>query len=86
MMLIPCPHCGPRNEDEFLCWSESEPRRPRDPSALSDDQWNDYIYNRTNPKGPNRERWWHVRGCRRWIVVERNTVTHEITGAEVPTR
>lgn len=86
MMVIPCPHCGPRNEDEFLCWSESEPRRPLNPDSLSNEDWIDYVYNRTNAKGESRERWWHVRGCRRWIVVERNTVTHDIRGAEVPSR
>ena len=57
MMLIPCPHCGLRNEDEFVCWSEATPQRPSDPSQLSDAHWNDYIYNHTNPQGWSLERW-----------------------------
>ena len=82
MMLIPCPYCGSRNEDEFVCWSESEPRRPKDPFALDDAAWVDYVFNHTNPKGWSRERWWHARGCRRWIEIERNTLTHEIRAVE----
>jgi len=78
MMLIPCPHCGPRNEDEFVCWSEADPRRPPDPAALDDSAWNDYLYRHDNPKGWSRERWYHARGCGRWIVIERNTVTHVV--------
>ena len=80
MMLIPCPFCGPRNEDEFTCWSEAVPR-PVEPSSLSDAQWCDHVYNHRNPKGRVREQWWHARGCRRWILVERDTLTHEIASA-----
>ena len=82
MMLIPCPHCGLRNEDEFVCWSESTPQRPSDPSQLSDAHWNDYIYNHTNPKGWSLERWFHSRGCARWLRIERHTVSHEIRTVE----
>lgn len=60
MILIACPHCGPRNEDEFLCWSSSEPRRPADPEALDDAEWVDYVYFHDNPKGRSRE----ARACR----------------------
>jgi sarcosine oxidase, subunit delta len=82
MMLIPCPHCGPRNEDEFVCWSEANPQRPQDPSLLDDAQWNDYLYYHTNPKGWSIERWFHARGCARWFKIERHTVTHEIRNVE----
>ena len=78
MLLIACPHCGPRNEDEFLCWSEAEPRRPADPDALGDEQWVEHVYTHGNPKGVSLERWWHQRGCQRWLLVERDTVTHVI--------
>ena len=81
MIVIPCPHCGPRNEDEFVCWSEAVPRPP-DPAALSDADWSDHVYNHANPKGWVREQWWHGRGCRRWIIVEHNMLTHEVAGAE----
>ena len=83
MMRIPCPFCGPRNEDEFLCWSERVPR-PADPSALSDAEWVDFVYHHDNPMGRVREQWWHASGCQRWIIVERDTLTHEIAGAWAP--
>ena len=78
MMLIPCPWCGPRNENEFLCGGEAERRRPADPQSLATAQWADYLYNNTNAKGVVRERWWHQKGCLRWFEIDRNTVTHEI--------
>lgn len=81
MLLIPCPHCGERNEDEFVCWSEAEPRRPANPESLSPEQWTGYVYLHDNTKGWVRERWMHIKGCRRWIVIDRNTITHEITSA-----
>jgi sarcosine oxidase, subunit delta len=80
MMSVPCPHCGLRNEDEFICWSESV-ARPADPDALSDESWVDYVYNHANLKGWSKEQWFHTRGCARWIVIERHTVTHEIRSA-----
>ncbi len=78
MMVIDCPHCGARNEDEFLCWSSVDPRRPADPQAVDEAAWTDYVYFHDNPKGRSRERWWHARGCQRWLVVERNTLTHVV--------
>ncbi len=82
MLLIPCPWCGSRSEDEFVCGSEADKKRPKDPSALSDAEWADYVFNHDNIKGNAREQWWHNKGCGRWFVIERNTVTHEITPVE----
>ncbi|NIQ75542.1 MAG: sarcosine oxidase subunit delta [Gammaproteobacteria bacterium] len=78
MMLIPCPWCGLRNEDEFHCGGEAGRRRPGRPDDLSDLEWSDYLYNNENSKGWVRERWWHHKGCNRWFEIERNNVTHEI--------
>ena len=47
-------------------------------AAASDRDWAEYLYYRSNPKGPHRERWFHTLGCRRWFNVARDTVTHEI--------
>ncbi|HXA72577.1 MAG TPA: sarcosine oxidase subunit delta, partial [Stellaceae bacterium] len=33
---------------------------------------------------PHRELWHHTGGCRRFLEVERNTLTHEITGTSAP--
>ena len=39
----------------------------------------DYVYLRDNPSGIHRELWYHGGGCRAWLVVTRNTRTHEIS-------
>ncbi|HCI08511.1 MAG TPA: sarcosine oxidase subunit delta, partial [Sulfitobacter sp.] len=31
----------------------------------------------------HRDLWQHESGCGSWIVVSRNTVTHEVTGAKL---
>ncbi len=77
MLLIPCPWCGPREEGEFAPGGEGHIRRP-EPQAASDQDWAEYLYYRTNPKGLHFERWVHAAGCRRWFNVARDTVTHEI--------
>jgi heterotetrameric sarcosine oxidase delta subunit len=78
MFLIECPHCGPRDESEFTCGGESHLLRPRDPDALDDAQWAEYLFMRTNPRGTHHERWVHTQGCRRWFNVRRDTATHRI--------
>jgi sarcosine oxidase subunit delta len=78
MLLIPCPFCGARDETEFRCGGEAHIARPRQPSALSDDQWADYLYMRKNPKGVHFERWRHVAGCGRWFNLARDTVSDRI--------
>jgi heterotetrameric sarcosine oxidase delta subunit len=78
MLLIPCPWCGPRDEAEFRYGGEAHIARPKDPDALSDAEWADYLFMRRNPKGRLRERWVHGVGCRRWFNLVRDTVSHEI--------
>ena len=78
MLLIDCPWCGPRNEDEFSFGGEAHIARPAVPEAESDAEWADYLFVRTNRKGLHYERWVHAHGCRRWFNVARDTVTHEI--------
>ena len=80
MLLIECPWCGPRDESEFRCGGEAHIERPRDPDALSDGEWADYLFFRDNIKGVQAERWVHAHGCRRWFNVLRDTVTYRIHG------
>lgn len=81
MLRIPCPYCGTRDQDEFLCGGEATVRRPADPGRASDAEWADYLFYRDNLKGPHLERWFHLFGCRQWFLVERDTATHAIAGA-----
>ena len=78
MFLIDCPFCGPRWQTEFVCGGEAHIDRPPEPDKLSDDEWADYVFMRTNPKGLHRERWCHVHGCRQWFNVARDTVSDQI--------
>ncbi len=77
-MRIPCPYCGPRGNDEFSYLGDAKVRRP-DPALPDAEQtFHDYVYLRENPSGVHRELWYHRGGCRAWLVVTRNTRTHEI--------
>ena len=78
MLLIDCPHCGPRNETEFTYGAEAHIERPRDSADMSDGDWANYVFLRDNVKGVMLERWCHTNGCRRWFNLARDTVTYEI--------
>lgn len=75
MLLIPCPHCGPRAQAEFVF------ERPVETIFSVDTPTPELVeklYTRTNPRGVSVELWRHSRGCRAWLRIERNTVTHVI--------
>jgi methylglutamate dehydrogenase subunit B len=77
-MLIKCPHCGVRPVEEFTFLGDASVVRPAGDDAA---QWHDYVYLRNNPKGAFDEYAQHAGGCRAWLVVSRNTETHEVTSA-----
>ncbi|PTS81592.1 sarcosine oxidase subunit delta [Sphingomonas sp. HMWF008] len=75
MLLIDCPHCGPRAQIEFAY------ERTLDSIVTLDmppEQAVARLYARTNPRGLDDEIWRHSFGCRQWIVLRRHRVTHEI--------
>jgi heterotetrameric sarcosine oxidase delta subunit len=78
MLIIECPHCGPRTEDEYSYGGQAHIAYPLDPHALSDAEWAEYLFYRDNPKGSYAERWVHAAGCRKWFNVIRDTRTYEI--------
>ena len=78
MLLITCPHCGVRPENEFRYAGEAHIVRPREAGALSDQQWADYLSMRTNRKGVHFERWRHIHGCARFFNCVRDTVSDRI--------
>ena len=80
MILIACPHCGPRAHIEFTYGGDATVVRP-DPASASSKEWLDHIYLRDNPRGPHLEWWQHSSGCRAWIKVRRDTASHEVQGA-----
>jgi sarcosine oxidase subunit delta len=75
MLQIHCPYCGAdRPELEFRYGGQAHVARASDPSTLSDEQWSQFMYLRTNPKGLHAERWRHM-GCGRFFNALRHTVT-----------
>ncbi len=79
-MRIPCPFCGARDSREFVFRGDAQPVRPGGDDA---DAMFDYLYLRDNPAGAFEELWYHAQGCRNWLRVTRNTVTHAITDARL---
>ena len=83
-MSIKCPYCGIRPIEEFAMQGDAGKMRPAsgDPAEMDATltaEWHDYVYLRDNPKGRIEEYWHHAGGCRSWLVVTRDTVTHEVT-------
>ncbi|MGL4405713.1 MAG: sarcosine oxidase subunit delta [Notoacmeibacter sp.] len=80
-MRIDCPHCGPRDVVEFSYAGDANRLRP-DPSSTDLTVWNDYVFNRVNTRGRHHEFWQHNHGCRAHLIVERDSVSHEIFKVE----
>lgn len=83
-MLIPHPLLGPRDAAEFVYLGDAS--LIDRPDGLADDaegSFHDYVYLRDNAAGVHRELWFHEFGDRSWLVVTRNTLTHEILSAEL---
>jgi len=80
MLRIPCPHCGERDYTEFRYAGDAV--KPRPAHGTSDfNAWYEYVFLFDNPKGPHREYWQHVLGCRQWLVLERDTATNAVGSA-----
>ena len=80
-MRIACPHCGPRDVQEFSYLGDAKPQRP-DGTDASAAAMSDYVHQRDNPAGSHRELWYHGAGCHAWLVVTRDTRTHAIAAVE----
>ena len=83
MLLIHCPLCGSRPEDEFAFGGDATLAAPQEEMTV--EAIADYIFLRDNPRGWHREFWTHRYGCRRWMIVERHTVTHQIKSVSLAT-
>ena len=76
-MIIDHPLLGPRDASEFVYLGDASLIDRPDGSDIND--FHDYLHLRDNPAGEHRELWYHEQGDRSWLVVTRNTLTHEIT-------
>ncbi|KEO59851.1 MULTISPECIES: sarcosine oxidase subunit delta [Thalassospira] len=76
MLLIHCPYCDETlPELEFTYGGEAHIARPANPADKTDDEWRDFLFIRTNVKGPHFERWRHAHGCGRFFNAVRDTVS-----------
>ena len=79
-MRIDCPLCGTRDVREFTYRGAAVALdRPAPDAGV--EVWDDYLHNRENPAGRTRDLWYHEAGCAAWLVVERDTRTHEVVSA-----
>ncbi len=81
MLRIPCPFCGLRDHAEFDYEGDASVVHP--PLDASREAWFEAVFLRDNPRGAHREFWRHVQGCGSYLIVARDTLTHEIAGAEI---
>ncbi|WP_281972199.1 sarcosine oxidase subunit delta [Ruegeria faecimaris] len=83
-MIINHPLLGPRDASEFTYLGDAALiDRPDWQAENAAEAFHDYAYLRDNPAGEHRELWYHETGDRSWLVVTRNTLTHEISKVEL---
>lgn len=83
-MIIDHPLLGPRDSAEFTYKGDASLiERPDPDGAGAAAAFHEYAYLRDNPAGWHRELWFHEAGDRSWLVVTRNTLTHEIKSVEM---
>ena len=83
-MIINHPLLGPRDAAEFIYLGDASLiDRPDWQASDADTRFYEYQYVRDNPAGVHRELWFHEQGDRSWLVVTRDTLSHEITNVEL---
>lgn len=83
-MIINHPLLGPRDAAEFAYLGDASLlNRPDWQADDAQRQFHNYLYVRENLAGQMRELWYHERGDRSWLVITRDTLTHEITKVEL---
>jgi methylglutamate dehydrogenase subunit B len=85
-MRLTCPLCGERDHSEFTYLGDATVKRPDPDAPDAAAAFHAYVHLRKNPAGWHHEFWYHASGCRAWIVVERNTLTHELRGSQLASR
>lgn len=83
-MIIDHPLLGPRDASEFVYLGDASLlKRPDSDAHDAPSQFHDYLHLRDNQAGLHQELWYHEQGDRSWLVVTRNTLTHEISKVEL---
>ena len=76
MTQFTCPHCGPRDQAEFIYERTVDAVVSLDAAP---EEAMKSLFTRNNPRGVDEEIWRHTYGCRAWMVIARNRVTNEIS-------
>jgi len=76
MQQFECPWCGPRPQIEFTYHRDAESVPQGWPEEES--EYLERVFTRTNHLGFHEELWQHSLGCRGWIVIERDNLTHAV--------
>ncbi len=85
-MIIEHPLLGPRDSSEFVYLGDASLiNRPKWDEEKSEDRFYEYLYLRKNIAGIHNELWFHQQGDRSWLVISRNTLTHEIIKVDLAT-
>ena len=85
-MIINHPLLGPRDMSEFIYYGDASLlNRPKWDDKNAEDNYYKYLYLRKNIAGIHKELWFHQQGDRSWLVVTRNTKSHEIIKVELVT-
>lgn len=79
MLILTCPCCG-RAADETELQAGGQAHLTRHGPGASDDDFEQYLFLRDNPKGVHFERWRHAYGCGKWFLAARCTITLEVFG------
>ena len=75
MLLIPCLHCGPRDEAEFTYGGPFSPLPPLDGNSTITD-WHRAVHFRPADTKPIEELWFHDAGCEHWVILRRDPISH----------
>ena len=62
MLHIKCPYCGMRSQNEFSYGGDATVKRPELNKEVSDQDWDNFVYNRKSPRGKHWELWQHISG------------------------
>lgn len=79
MLILHCPNCGV-DADETELAPGGEAHLTREGPGSSDEEFEQYLFLRENPRGVHFERWRHAMGCGKWFHAARCTTTMEVFG------
>jgi heterotetrameric sarcosine oxidase delta subunit len=81
VILIQCPHCGPRVSGEFTFLGDR--RVAPATGAVDIAEWRRYLYLDPNRPDWTDEAWIHSHGCNRIVAVRRHRLTNETRRSDV---